>query len=86
MSGSASWNLRLCGRFRGAFMKKQYLGDSVYVEIEHGGIKLTTNNGLPDDPRNVIFLEPEVYALLVSYVERARAFYKAERDKAESNA
>lgn len=59
-------------------MKKEYLGDSVYVEVENGMFKLTTNNGYPDDPRNVIFLEPEVWASLNRYVtiegeERAAA-------------
>ena len=51
-------------------MKKVYLGDSVYVELnEHGQIVLTTENGLPTDPSNEIFLEPEVYYALVAYVE-----------------
>jgi hypothetical protein len=54
-------------------MEKAYLGDSVYVEIEGGMFKLTTNNGYPDDPRNVIFLEPEVYMALKRYASRALA-------------
>lgn len=45
----------------------RYLGDSVYVQIECGMIKLTTNNGL--GASNTIFLEAEVYLALVSYVE-----------------
>lgn len=49
-----------------------YLGDSVYAELENGMIKLTTNNGYPDDPRNVIFLEFEVYDALVRYVEQIK--------------
>lgn len=46
----------------------RYLGDSVYVELdEHGrGVKLTTNNGFSDDPRNVIFLDS---AVLSSFFE-----------------
>lgn len=48
---------------------KTYLGDSVYADVENGMIKLTTENGYPDDPRNVIYLEPEVYAALKRYVE-----------------
>lgn len=50
-----------------------YLGDSIYVEIESGMIKLTTNNGYPDDPRNVIYLDPATYRALRDYAERAKA-------------
>ena len=49
---------------------KSYLGDSVYVEYEDGMVKLTTWNGHPDDPRNVIYLESEVYGALLRWVER----------------
>lgn len=45
-----------------------YLGDSVYVELEYGMLKLTTNNGY--GATNTIFLEPEVYEALTLYVER----------------
>lgn len=38
---------------------KRYLGDSVYVDVQDYGIVLTTENGLPDDPSNTIFLEPQ---------------------------
>ena len=51
---------------------KQYIGDSVYADVENGMIKLTTNNGYPDDPRNVIYLEPSVFAALVDYEKRLR--------------
>lgn len=52
---------------------KTYIGDSVYVEIAPTGLlKLTTDNGYPDDPRNVILLEPEVYDLLVVWVINQR--------------
>jgi hypothetical protein len=47
-------------------MDKQYLGDSVYVEVESGMLKLTTENGRV--PSNTIFLEPEVYDALTRYV------------------
>ena len=50
-------------------MFKTYLGDSVYVEIEGGMFKLSTENGMPTDPSNVIFLEPEVYEALKRYAE-----------------
>lgn len=47
--------------------KKEYIGDSVYVEInELGQIVLTTNNGGEDS--NTIFLEPDVYTKLTEYV------------------
>lgn len=49
---------------------KTYLGDSVYVEIDNDQIILTTENGWPDDPRNRIVLEPEVYNELVKYINR----------------
>jgi hypothetical protein len=47
---------------------KRYLGDSVYVEMEQGLIKLYTWNGYWDDPRNRIYLEPEVAIELVRYL------------------
>jgi hypothetical protein len=58
---------------------KVYLGDSVYVESvyvevdRNGSYVLTTENGLPDDPSNRIYLEPEVYERLVKYVEIVKA-------------
>ena len=52
-------------------MPKAYLGDSVYVEIENGMLKLTTDNG--DGPTNTIYLEIEVYSALVQYVEHLKS-------------
>lgn len=52
---------------------KDYLGDSVYCRTDHGALVLTTENGEPGDPKSIIVLEPEVYAALVRFVERARA-------------
>lgn len=46
---------------------KQYLGDSVYLELERGMLKLTTENGY--GPDNIIYLEPEVYDNLVAVVQ-----------------
>jgi len=40
--------------------KKVYLGDSVYAEYDGEGVWLTTNNGWPDDPRNKIYIDPDV--------------------------
>lgn len=48
-------------------MEKAYLGDSVYAEFYGCGIVLTTENGLPGDPSNVIYLEPEVYEALCRF-------------------
>ena len=51
-------------------MRKQYLGDSVYAEFDGFAIILMTDNGLPDDPRNRIVIEPDVYRALTQYVDR----------------
>ena len=48
-------------------MKKAYLGDGVYVEVENGMLKLSTSNGESDT--NTIYLEREVFNNLVFYAE-----------------
>lgn len=40
---------------------KTYVGDSVYVEFDGLYIIVTTENGYPDDPRNRIAMEPDVW-------------------------
>lgn len=50
-------------------MEKIYLGDSVYAEIEENMVKLTTWNGFPDDPRNVIFMEGFVVQALLTWMQ-----------------
>jgi hypothetical protein len=50
---------------------KVYLGDSVYVEVENGMLKLTTDNGL--GASNTIYLEDQVYAALLQYVAHVSA-------------
>ena len=50
-------------------LRKAYLGDSVYAAHDGYSLILTTENGYPDDPRNRIVLEPDVYRAL-------GAFYK----------
>jgi len=51
-----------------------YLGDSVYCAVDgSGGIILTTRNGLPTDPSNTIYLEPEVYEALKQYATTMHA-------------
>jgi hypothetical protein len=51
---------------------KTYLGDSVYVEYDGYVIILTTENGLPIDPSNLIVMEPEVVASFLKFLERNR--------------
>lgn len=51
---------------------KQYLGDSVYVELENGMIKLTTDNGYDDDPRNIIYMEPNVLRMFKWWIKSFR--------------
>lgn len=56
---------------------KEFLGDSVYVELEYGMLKLTTSNGESVD--NTIYLEPDVLANLIRYVAQT----KGEEKKAD---
>lgn len=48
-------------------MSKTYLGDSVYAVSDGYGVILTTENGLPSDPSNTIYLERPVIEALVNY-------------------
>jgi hypothetical protein len=64
-------------------IEKRYLGDSVYAEVEDGMVKVTTHNGYPDDPRNVIFIEPSVMDALVQFYEDAKEAAAAIRHAAE---
>jgi hypothetical protein len=50
---------------------KQYLGDSVYAEIDSCDyLILTTENGTPFSPtNNKIYLKPEVLQALIQYIE-----------------
>lgn len=47
---------------------KVYLGDSVYADHDGYHLILTTENGYPDDPRNRIALEPEVWQAAQTYM------------------
>lgn len=48
-------------------MKKVYLGDSVYAQVDElGRVVLTTENGF--GPSNTIVLEPEVLAALERWI------------------
>ena len=56
--------------------RRFYIGDSVYVESDDAGrLRITTNNGYLDDPRNVIVVEPEVWVELTAYVKRELKHY-----------
>lgn len=59
---------RICNLyiFEGS-MNKQYIGDSVYAELEGDMIKLTTDNGM--GPSNTIYLEFDVAINLIQYIE-----------------
>ena len=48
---------------------KTYIGDSVYADFDGYRLILTTENGYPDDPRNMIALEPAVFDCLLEYVK-----------------
>lgn len=49
-------------------MKKDYLGDSVYVEVEDGMVKLTTDNGM--GASNTIYLDGSTMNALVDWYKR----------------
>ena len=51
-------------------MKEQYLGDSVYAQIEDGAILLTTDSHILACAGNVIILEPEITEALYNYIDR----------------
>lgn len=46
---------------------RQYLGDSVYADWDGFNIVLQTDNGMGIDQQ--IFVEPEVFEMLCTYVE-----------------
>ena len=50
-----------------------YLGDSVYARVDGGDLELFTWNGYPDDPRNLIVLEPTVFLALLRFMGVARS-------------
>jgi hypothetical protein len=46
--------------------EKRYLGASVYADVEHGMVKLTTEDSI--SATNTIYLEPEVIRELRRYL------------------
>lgn len=55
---------------------KEYLGDSVYVAIENGMIKLMTEHAEHEES-NIIYLEPSIHEALNNYVKRIETMYSA---------
>ena len=52
-------------------VRKVYLGDSVYAVLDElGAVTLTTENGLPTDPSNTIYLELETLRSLDMFRQR----------------
>jgi hypothetical protein len=49
-------------------MKKEYLGDAVYVQVKHDSIVLTAENGIA--ATDTIYLEPNVLKALAEYLQR----------------
>lgn len=50
---------------------KEYLGDSVYATWGYrNSVILTTENGLPTDPSNTIYLEQSVIKALLRFNEQ----------------
>lgn len=50
------------------FTHRDYLGDAVYVAIENGMIRLTTEDGISIN--NVIYMEPSVIKTFLRYLIR----------------
>ena len=51
-------------------MSEEYLGDSVCAEWDNGYLQLYLNNG--DGRKNVIIMEPEIYANLIRFIDRCK--------------
>ena len=51
-------------------MNKQYIGDGVYVEVENGMLKLTTDDGVYSN--NTIYLDSDVLGNLQKYIEELK--------------
>lgn len=60
------------GERSGGMSQKEYLGDSVYAAWDGNGVILTTENGLPGDPSNEIYIEDQVWKALKKFVDRIK--------------
>jgi len=49
---------------------KAYIGDSIYIEFVDGDFIMTTENGVPEDPSNVIWLSVESIISLMRYLSK----------------
>lgn len=59
---------------------KDYIGDGVYVALDQGMIRLTTENGI--ETTNTVYLEPGVWRALKAYVERNTVPAASEKETA----
>jgi len=59
---------------------KEYIGDSVYATFDGPAMQLTTENGLPDDPSNFIYLEPEVVKSLLNFIFKSSYYMEGYYD------
>lgn len=50
-------------------MKKEYLGDGLYIEVEYFALKVTSENGI--EVLNTIVMESREFKALQSYYNRA---------------
>lgn len=57
---------------------KEYIGDSVYAEINPDYLILTTENGF--GPSNTIYLEPAVLSNLLFFLESRRKHDRADNE------
>lgn len=55
-------------------MGKDYLGDGVYIQQQHGEVVLTTENGF--GPSNTIVLDQDVLRKFINYI-KTRTEYAA---------
>lgn len=61
--------------------KKEYIGDSVYVDYNGWAYVLTTENG--HYASNTIVLEPEILTALIRYKDRLTEALVEQREEAE---
>ena len=61
-------------------MIKHYIGDSVYAALENGSLCLTTENGIPGDPSNCIYLGSQEWSELTRWIETVTGRQKEARD------
>lgn len=60
-------------------MKKEYLGDSVYVDFDGFAVVLTTERS-PDAPSNTIYMEPVIIKQFQKYIARLKKELKGKKE------